>query len=59
LGDPAYAQQVGKASRQKAVQDYSWLAVGQRLTELYAMQIDERMPVGAAMPENSAADVRR
>lgn len=59
LNDPLYAQELGRASRQKAVGDYSWLAVGQRLTELYEMQIDALAPVGTAVSENSAADVRR
>jgi glycosyltransferase involved in cell wall biosynthesis len=35
LEDPAHARALGEQSRQKAVRDYSWLAVGRRLSELY------------------------
>jgi glycosyltransferase involved in cell wall biosynthesis len=38
LEAPSDAQQIGESSRQKAVADYSWLAVGKRLTELYESQ---------------------
>ncbi|MBX2998269.1 MAG: glycosyltransferase family 4 protein [Caldilineaceae bacterium] len=65
LGDPAHARRIGELSRQKALQDYSWLAVGHRLVELYEIQMngtlcaDGQTPVGAAIQKNSAADVRR
>ena len=35
LQDPAQAQQLGQRSRQKAVDDYSWLAAGRRLMAIY------------------------
>lgn len=44
LQDPIRAQHLGAQSRQKAASDYSWLAVGKRLAELYEDQLRQKNP---------------
>lgn len=40
LNNEAEAQQLGAACRQKAIDDYSWLAVGRQLGSIYDSQIE-------------------
>lgn len=42
IQDPGYAQQLGAQNRQKAVDNYSWLALGKRLVETYDSLLGEK-----------------
>jgi glycosyltransferase involved in cell wall biosynthesis len=42
LSDPASAKELGLQSRQKAIDDYSWLAVGRQLSAIYDAQIENQ-----------------
>lgn len=56
LRDQARAEQLGAQSRQKATEDYSWLAVGKRLLAIYdsSLIVYEPVSTGAAF-----TDIRR